>query len=165
MVCLASVLVQLPVSLMETREIHLHALGLLLGFCHLKPVCRVSRKDYPVFNHTIVLSSPFYSQNILLSSPRYKLSWWPTDSLVIFHFFSTSPLNFPFPFLTHMSPALTLPAFGYLPSLRLLWSLGSRASWPLRNYPRILYLFTYSDLKTTLLPVVRLPYLFSSTHD
>ena len=44
-----------------------------------------------------------------------------------------------------------LPAIGHSPSLHVPWSLGLRVS---ENYPRILYLFTRSDLKTILLPVV-----------
>ena len=47
-----------------------------------------------------------------------------------------------------------LPAFWVSPSLHVPWSLGLRVSWPSENYPRILYLFTRSDLKTILLPVV-----------
>ncbi|KAI0255269.1 hypothetical protein BJV78DRAFT_1279458 [Lactifluus subvellereus] len=58
-----------------------------------------------------------------------------------------------------MSSVLILPAFGHSPSLLLPWSLGTRVSWPLRNYPRILYFFTRSDLKTIVLPVTVFAYL------
>jgi hypothetical protein len=59
--------------------------------------------------------------------------------------------------------AFPLPAFRHSPSLHVPWSLGLRVSRPLENYPKILYLFTRSDLKTILLPVVR-PYIYPLIH-
>ena len=52
-----------------------------------------------------------------------------------------------------------LPVTGHSPSLHVPWSLGLRVKWPSENYLKILYLFTRSDLKTILLPVVS-PYSF-----
>jgi hypothetical protein len=50
--------------------------------------------------------------------------------------------------------AFPLSVVGHSP-LHVPWSLGLRVKLPSENYPRILYLFTRSDLKTILLPVVR----------
>jgi hypothetical protein len=50
--------------------------------------------------------------------------------------------------------AFPLSVVGHSPSLHIPWSLGLRVKFPSENYPRILYLFTRSDLKTILLPVV-----------
>ena len=55
--------------------------------------------------------------------------------------------------------AFALPALGHSLPSRIPWSLVLRVSRPLENYPKILYLFTRSDLKTILLPVVR-PYIY-----
>ncbi|KAH8987291.1 UbiA prenyltransferase family-domain-containing protein [Lactarius akahatsu] len=57
--------------------------------------------------------------------------------------------------------AFPLPAFGHSTPLRVPWSVGLRVSRPLENYPRILYLFTRSDLKTIVLPVTFFAYLAS----
>ncbi|KAI0270494.1 UbiA prenyltransferase family-domain-containing protein [Gloeopeniophorella convolvens] len=57
------------------------------------------------------------------------------------------------------SAAVSFPAFGHYPSIHLPRGLVSQVSWPLDDYPRILYLFTRSDLKTILLPTTVFAYL------
>ena len=53
--------------------------------------------------------------------------------------------------------AFSLTAYGR--SLHIPWSLVLRVSRPLENCAKILYLFTYSDLKTVFFPAVR-PYIY-----
>ncbi|KAN0142074.1 UbiA prenyltransferase family domain containing protein [Lactarius tabidus] len=56
--------------------------------------------------------------------------------------------------------AFPLSVVGHSP-LHVPWSLGLRVKLPSENYPRILYLFTRSDLKTILLPVTLFAFLAS----
>lgn len=50
--------------------------------------------------------------------------------------------------------AILRPVTRHSLSLRVPRSLGLRVKWLSENYLRILYLFTRSDLKTIVLPVV-----------
>ena len=124
-----------------------------------------------MFDHTVTLCLAFlpqgYSFGLQTLHRAISGRGGPPDRLVVLYSTSSPFLYRSFPFLTHMSPVLTLPlrVFGHSPSLHLPRGLATRVSWPLRQYLKILYLFTRSDLKTIVLPVVCSPRLFSSTHD
>jgi hypothetical protein len=122
-----------------------------------------------VFDHNVTLCLGFlpqgYSFGLQTLHRAISGRGGPPDRLVVFYFTSSPFLYRSFPFLTHMSSVLTLRVFGHSPSLHLPRDLATRVSWPLKQYLRILYLFTRSDLKTIVLPVVCSPRLFSSIHD
>jgi hypothetical protein len=66
---------------------------------------------------------------------------------------------FTFPIIDSMSCPLVFPAFNFSPLISPFWNQFPLA---LKSYLRALYLFTCSDYRTTLIPVVSSPTLSSS---
>jgi hypothetical protein len=68
-------------------------------------------------------------------------------------------------FMTKMSYPFISHSFTHSVSLHELCNLVTRVPFPLSNYPKALYLFTRSDLKTIVLPVVCLPLIIVPPHN
>jgi hypothetical protein len=64
--------------------------------------------------------------------------------------------------ISKMSSRFISHSFTHSVSLHVPCKLVTRVPLPLSNYPKALYLFTRSDLKTIVLPVVRLPLILIS---
>jgi hypothetical protein len=74
-----------------------------------------------------------------------------------FHRLLSMPLFSVHQLMSKMSHRFISHSFTHPVSLHVPCNLVTRVPFPLSNYPNALYLFTRSDLKTIVLPVVCLP--------